>query len=116
MVGGNGVGDVLHENGLTRLGLCHDEGTLSLADGREQVNDACAWIGGHGVAAEIELLVGEEGCEVFERDTVPHLCRVASVDEFHGAEGEILFVLAWWSHGAVYHVSGLEPVFLYLLW
>ena len=42
MVGGNGVGDVLHENGLTRLGLRHDEGTLSIADGREQVNDACA--------------------------------------------------------------------------
>ena len=37
MVGSNGVGDVLHQDGLTGLGLCHDEGTLAFADGGEEV-------------------------------------------------------------------------------
>ena len=32
MVGGDGVGDVLHQNGLTGLGLGHDEGTLAFSD------------------------------------------------------------------------------------
>ena len=33
MVGGDGIGNILHEDGLTGLGLCHDECTLSLTDG-----------------------------------------------------------------------------------
>ena len=38
MVGSDGVGDVLHEQGFTSLRLCHDEGALSLSDGREEID------------------------------------------------------------------------------
>ena len=71
MVGGNGVGDVLQQDGLTRLGLGDDEAALALADGREEIDDA-----GRKVVvvscAELELLIREEGREVFEGNTVAH--------------------------------------------
>ena len=58
IVGGNGVGDLLHQNRLTRFGLRDDEGALSLADGRKQVDDAA---GQRCVATvrEFELFVGK---------------------------------------------------------
>ena len=40
MVGGNGIGNVLHQEGLTCFGLGHNEGTLSFADGGEEVYHA----------------------------------------------------------------------------
>ena len=60
VVGGDGVGYLLHEDGLTCLGLCHDECALSLADGGEEIDDAHA---GRVViaTAELELLIGEQG-------------------------------------------------------
>ena len=41
MVGCYGVGYIFHQDGLTRLRLGHDEGTLSLADRREEVYYTC---------------------------------------------------------------------------
>src|SRR5699024_10815936 len=38
---GDGVGDRLHHHCLSRLGRGDDETTLTLADGRDQVDDAC---------------------------------------------------------------------------
>ena len=32
MVGGNGIGNILHQDGLSCLRLCNDQGTLSFAD------------------------------------------------------------------------------------
>ena len=66
MVGGNGIGDILHQYSLTGLGLCHDECSLSFTDGREQVYDAYAGIRGGLVTAEGELLLGEERGKVLE--------------------------------------------------
>ena len=40
VVASDGVGNVFHQQGLTRLGLCHDERTLSFADGSEEVHDS----------------------------------------------------------------------------
>ena len=60
MVGSDGIGDVLHQDGLTSLRLSHDQGTLPLTDRREQIDDAGAQVGCGTVAAERELLVWEE--------------------------------------------------------
>lgn len=73
MVGCDGVGNILHEDGLTGLRLSHDERTLTLTDWREEIYDAGAEIGGSAVATEIELLVREEWGEVLERNTVTNL-------------------------------------------
>ena len=62
MVGCNGICNVFHEDGLTCFGLSNDECTLSFADGREQINDACADVSGLRIAAKGELFLGEERC------------------------------------------------------
>ena len=51
MVGCDGIGDVFHQDGLTGFGLCHDEGTLAFTNGREEVDNADAGIGGCLVTA-----------------------------------------------------------------
>ena len=115
VVGGYGVGNVLHEDGLTGLGLCHDECALALSDGREEVDDAHRGIGGGRVAAEGELLFGEKWGEVLEGYAVAHFLRVASVDVLDVAERKVLLVVVWRTHGALHHVAGLQPVALDLL-
>ena len=72
IVGGNGVGDLLHQNRLTRFGLRDDECALSFADGRKQVDDAA---GQRCVAAvrEFELFVGKEWGEVLKGHAIAHL-------------------------------------------
>jgi hypothetical protein len=42
VVGGNGVGNVLHHHRLAALGRGHQQGTLAFANGGNDVNDA-AW-------------------------------------------------------------------------
>ena len=115
MVGGYSVGYVLHQNGLTRLWLGHDERTLTLTDGREQVNDTHAGISSGSVATKCEFLVGEEWGEVFEGHAVAHLSRLAAVDAAHVRQGEILLVVVWWTYRTFHNVARLQTVFLDLL-
>ena len=115
MVGCYGVGNVLHEDCLTCLGLCHDKRALSLAYGREEVDDACAEIGCGTVAAEVEVLVGEERCEVFECHTVAYFVGVASVDHVDACKREVFLAVVRRTHVAVYYVASLESVALHLL-
>ena len=58
VVGGDGVGHLFQQDGLTGLGLSHNQATLAFADGGEEVHDA----GRDGAAfmpRDVELLVGE---------------------------------------------------------
>ena len=80
MVGGDGVGHLLQQDGLTGLGLGHDQAALSLADGGEEVHDA-GRDGAAFVPRDVELLVREQGREVVEGDAVAHFLGTASVDE-----------------------------------
>ena len=66
MVCGNSVGNILHEDRLTSLWLCHDKRTLTFTDRGEEVNDTCREVRCATVACEVELLVREEWCEVLE--------------------------------------------------
>ena len=100
--------DVLHQDGLTCLGLGHDEGALSFADGGEEVYHA----GGEGVAissfAELELFVGEEGSEVLKGHTVADEGRIASVDFRYFHQREVFLAFLGRTDDAFHHVAGLQ--------
>ena len=112
VIGCDGVGNVFHQDGLTRLGLCHDEGTLTFSDGREQVDDACREIGGAAVATEREFLFGEEWGEVFERHAIAHFSRVAAIDFVDAGKWKIFLALVRWTHMAFNDIARLQPMFL----
>ena len=108
MVGGDGVGDVLHQDGFTRLGLCHDEGALSFADGSKEVYHAGRERVAVIASAKRELLIGEERGKVLERNAVAHESRVASVDFGDLHQGEIFFAFLGRADYAVYYVTRLQ--------
>ena len=108
MVGGDGVGNVLHQDGLTGLRLCHDEGALSFADGSEEVHHACREVVVVSFA-EVELLIREERGEVVEGDTVAHHCRVFAVDFVHLHQREVFLTFLRRTDGAFHHVARLQP-------
>ena len=112
VIGSDGVRNVLHQNGLTCLGLRHDERALPFADGRKEVYDAGREVCRCTVAAERELLVGEEWRKMLERYTVAHFRGLPAVDHVHRCEREVLFALVRRTDVTRYHVSRLEPVFL----
>ena len=109
IVGGNGIGDLLHQNRLTRFGLCDDECALSLADGRKQVDDAA---GQRCVAAvrEFELFVGKERGEVLKGYAVAYLIGSQPIDAVNAHQREVLFALAGDFDFALHHVAHLQCV------
>ena len=112
MIGSDGVGDILHQDGLTRLWLSHDECTLTLTDRREEIDNTSAEVSGGTVATECELLVGEERCKMLERYAVAHLGWLSTVDHLDVGDGEVLLALVRRTHTALYHVAGLQTIAL----
>ncbi len=81
MVGGDGVGDVLEDDGLTGARLRHDEAALALADGRDDVDDAARMVLlGRVVGLHLEPLIGIERREIVEMDLVALLLGVLEID------------------------------------
>ena len=115
MVSGNGVCHVLHQDGLTGLGLCHDKCALAFTDRCEEVHDTRAEVGGAGIAAECVFLVGEERREVLERNAVTHFLRTAPVNLVNACQGEVFLSVVRRTHMALYHVASLQAVALHLL-
>ena len=107
VVSGNGVGDVFQQDGLTGLGLGHDEAALSLANRGEEIDDA-----GGQVAAlmpgEVDLLVGEHRGEVVERNTVADVVGIAAVDFLDLGEREVLLAALGRADGAIDGVAVFE--------
>lgn len=66
MVGGNGVGNVFHQDGLARLRLRNYQRALSFTNRREDVDNPCAEISCLRVTAEIEFLVREKRSQVLK--------------------------------------------------
>ena len=114
VVGGDGVGDVLEQDGLAGLGRGDDERTLTLADGSEHVDYARGDVA-HRPGGDVELLLGEEGGEVLEGDAVAHCDRVLAVYTEHFAEGKVLIAVAGRIDGAFHHIAGLECILLYVV-
>ena len=107
MVGCNGVGNVLHQDGLTGFGLCHDKRTLSFTDRSEQVYDTCREIVVVSFT-ELELFVGEKRSQVIKRNAVADEARVESVDFGYFHQREIFFSFLGLADGSVYYVTGLQ--------
>ena len=108
MIGGNGVGNVFHQDGLTGFGLCHNQGTLALTDGGKQVYDTGRHRVGVSAFAKLELLVREEGGEVLERYAVAYESRVTSVYFGYFYQREVLFAFFRGTDYAFYHITGFQ--------
>ena len=106
--GGNGVGNVFHQDGLTGFGLCHNQGTLALTDGGKQVYDTGRHRVGVSTFAKLELLVREEGGEVLERYAVAYESRVTSVYFGYFYQREVLFAFFRGTDYAFYHITGFQ--------
>ena len=108
MVSCDGVGDILEQDGLTRLGLSDDQTTLPLAYGGKEVYDTHRYLVLYGRVAwrlELELLIGEDRGEVVEGDTVTHLRGSTTIDSSDLLEGEVLIPLLWRTDKALHEVS-----------
>ena len=104
----DGVGDILEQDSLTRLGLSDDQTTLSLTYGGKEVYDTHRYLvlyGGVTWGLKLELLVGEDRGEVVEGDTVTHLRGCTTIDSGDLVEGEVLIPLLWWTDKALHEVS-----------
>lgn len=108
MVGGDGVGDVLHQDGLTGLGLGHDEGALAFADGGEEVYHAGRERVAVSAFAKLELFVGEERREVLEGNAVAHEGRITAVDFGYLHQREVFFSFLGRADDTVDHVACLQ--------
>ena len=113
MVGGDSVGNILHQDGLTRFGLCHQQGTLSFADGGKQVYDACRKVVVMAFT-KFELFIGEKRSEMFKRHSVSHVARSTTVDFRHSDEREILFTGLRRAYGRLYDITGFKAEQFYL--
>ncbi len=81
MVGGNGRCNVLQQHRLAGLGRGDDQATLTLADGRDQVDGACGQVFGGAVAAlQLQALGRMERRQVLEQHLVTRAVRGVVVD------------------------------------
>ena len=112
MIGSNGVGNIFHQNGLTCLGLCHDECTLAFADGREEVYYACGEVGGGWVATKVIFLFGEEWGEMLERYPVAYFSRLAPINLVDAGEREIFLSIVGRTNVAFHHIAGFQSILL----
>ena len=110
MVGCDSVGNVFHQDGLTCLGLCHDECALTFTDRREEVYNTCREVGSGTVATEREFLVGEKRCEMLEWDAVTHIGGLTAVDLVDTGKWEILLALFGRTDVALHYITGLQAV------
>ena len=114
VVGSDCICNILEQQSLTGLGLRYDESTLTLADGREEVDHACRKVV-VAAAAQCKFLFGEERSKVVERYTVAHKFGRHSVNLIHLYEGEIFLAVVCGAYGTLDNVAGLEAIMPYLI-
>src|SRR5690606_328189 len=91
---------------LSRFGLCDDHTALTFPDRGKEIKDTCRHVVRR--SAELDHLVGEQRCKVFERDAVADfLCRF-SVYRFYAKERKIFFSFLRRTYLATHCVAGLE--------
>ena len=75
----DGRGNLLQDDGLTSLWRSDDHGTLAFSDGGKHIDDTA---GGRVVVpfGEVELLVGEEGSQMFKRYAIAHVFGCSTID------------------------------------
>ena len=100
------VGELLQQDRLATLGRGHDEGALSLAEGRDDVADA-----GRDFAVlpfEANALVGVLGRQVIESASQFRLLGVTTVDALHFEKREVPFPFLGRPDFAHHRVTGAE--------
>ena len=115
MIGCNGIGDVLHQDGFTRLGLCHDKCTLSFSYGRKQVYDARWKVCCGRITTKIELLVGEQRRKMLEGNAISYFIWCPTINHVDACQWEILLPLTWRAPPTLYHIASFQAIFLHLL-
>ncbi len=90
VVGFDRLGDVLHDDGLTRPRLGDDERALALADRRDDVDDAAGLVLERGVVDfHLQPLGGVERRQIVEVDFVADAIGVFEIDRIDLGEREI---------------------------
>ena len=109
VVGDQRVGDVLHHHRLAGLGLCHQQRTLALADGRDEVDDAAGDVlFSLDVALEFEGRCRKQRRQVLEHDLVFALLGREAVDTVDLHEREVALAVLGHAHFALDHVAGVK--------
>ena len=94
IVGQNRLRDILHHDRLTRLGRSDEQTALSLADGRDEIDDAGGEILGAAIALfEGQALIREQGREVFKEDLASGVFGPAEIDFADLEQGEVAFAV-----------------------
>jgi hypothetical protein len=94
VVGGDGVGDVLHHHRLAALGRRHDQRALAAADGGDDVDDAAGDVlFALDVALQAHLLLGEQRRQVLEHHLVLVLLGRAAVDLVELGQGKVALAI-----------------------
>ena len=94
MIGGDGVGDVLHHDGLAGLGWGNHQAALAFADGRDHVDDPRGDVlFAADLAFQSHVLVGMQRRQVFEENLVLRVFRRLAVDLVDLDQGEIAFAI-----------------------
>ena len=109
VVGGDGVGDLLHHDCLARLGLRHDQGALAAAERGDDVDHT----GGDvffalDVTLQTHLLFGEQRRQVLEHDLVFVVLGQVVVDLVELGQGKVALAVFGDAHFAFDHVAGVQ--------
>ena len=94
MIGHNGMGNGLQNNRLTGPRLRHDQGTLSLANGRDQLNYPAGLIfQGRIIPFHDQPLIGIQRRQIIEMNLVLGLFRIAEINAVDFQQGEIALTI-----------------------
>ena len=103
---GDGVGDLLQQDGLAGLGRRGDERPLALSDRAQQVDDA--GLDAAVLGLEVELLLRIERRQVVEQDLVLGRLRTLEVDRLDAQQREVALALLGRAHLAGDRVAGVQ--------
>ncbi len=106
MIGGDGLGEGLQNDGLAGSGGGHDESPLSFADGRHQVNDSSAEL--FGLKLEVDAFFGVQRGEVLEAGAALGDFNPFKVDLVGIEQGEVALSLVGGTDFPFHRVAGLE--------
>ena len=106
VIRGDRVGDRLQHHGLSGAGRRHDQGALTLAQGRHQVHDA----GGEvlRVGLELDFFLGVERREVIEEDAFLAAGGGLEVDRLHLDQGEVTLAFLGRPYLPGHRVAGMQ--------
>ena len=109
VVGGDGMGNVLHHHGFTALGRCDEQGALAFANRGNDVNDATGDVFfAFDVTLQTHLLFGKQGCQVLEHDFVFVVFGQIAIDLVQLGQSKVTLAVFGNTHFAFDHVASVQ--------